>query len=160
MSEPRESVFGDNLALLMRFFKLRQKHIAAKLGVGQETVSWWKTGRSIPPRDRRNDLCELFCELAPQLKLNADSIVLVRFTEEDIRRGMGELPNDASPKPYGSGLEELFADRNMVELLEITEKEWVVLRGIIWPEGYSPSKRAFIDILHDYRKGKSRTDRE
>jgi transcriptional regulator with XRE-family HTH domain len=148
-----ESVFGDNLALLMRIFKIRQRQMAERVGVGQDTISWWKTGKSIPHRDRRHDVVEIFLELAPRLNLNADSIVLVRLTEEDVRRTLAEPTGDLPKAPVFSGLDKLRADLTMVQLLGITEQEWSILQTISWPEGYYPSKRIFIEILHDYRKG-------
>ncbi|RJQ87759.1 MAG: XRE family transcriptional regulator [Desulfobacteraceae bacterium] len=150
--QTRENVFGDNLALLMRFFKVRQRQLAQLIQVGQDTISWWKTGKSVPHRDRRHDVVEIFLQRAPRLNINADSIVLVRLTEEDIKRALVE-PSSTLAAAASSGLDELAADRTMVELLGISEQEWQMLRGISWPKYYQPSKRIFIEILHDYRKG-------
>jgi transcriptional regulator with XRE-family HTH domain len=159
MKEGRETVLGYNLQLLLGFIGISQREVAERIEVDKNTITWWKKGRSFPPRNHRNELVELFKELIPGLQIDADSIAVVRLTEQDLLKPTrAKIGDEESPRDMGvSGLAELELDRSMVDLLSITEREWETLRGIVWPEWYIPGKKVFIEILHDFRKSQGRS---
>ena len=151
MKDRRDTPFSHNLRLLFSYTGLMQKEVAERSGTSENTMTWWKTGRSVPSREKRNALVDIFKEAVPGLELDADSIAFARLTERDLRDPLKGGLEKTALAVTNSGLVDLENDRALLDLLKITDREWETLRSITWPSWYLPKKSVFLEILRDYR---------
>ena len=104
---------GNNIKLLRKRLKMTQGEIAEKIDKTITTVGDYERGKSIPPLDIANKLCEIF-------QVNLDDLVNKDLSKEGTGRPEEEAPR--SGKKPTSVDEELFRQLLVLKLEEVSNR--------------------------------------
>lgn len=159
---------SKNLEYLLKIGGWKQRFIANKLKVSEDTVSSWISGRYYPQPSRIQQLCDFFNnrlkndfgEITPERLKNENLEDFQRRHEIHFRLDSAEIMEpspryEEKPDQLTQGMREFLDDKKTLDLMKVTEEEIKVLKGIQFRDHrFQPSKQFYIDALFDYRKSK------
>ncbi len=135
-----KSNFGDRLRRLRREKGLNQDELADKAGMNRSYISLLENNHSSPTM-------EIVEKLASGLGVSI--LNLVQHQTESV------IEYDASVMiEIYEGLKDLLDDEDEMMLIQPTEAEKAVLKGIRFSSGFKPDKRFYRDALLAYRRRK------
>jgi transcriptional regulator with XRE-family HTH domain len=129
---------GQRIREVRRELELSQEELAEKIGLNRSYLSLVENGKSSPT-------FEFIERVATGLGIDIRSLIL----GEKFERYEDDAGDESWVYP---GLKELLSDDDTMILMNPTEEEINVLRGIRFAGRFWPSKEFFRQALIDYRK--------
>ena len=134
------SKIGSRIKEARKKAGLSQETLADSIHVNRSYLSLVENGKSSPT-------FEFLDKVASGLSLQVEDLVLGQQISDYVLTHPGEAP-------IYEGLLDFLRDEEQRLLMNPSEEEISVLRGIRVDKRFKPSKRFFIDALLDYRKGR------
>lgn len=134
------SKIGDRIRQARKQADLSQEALADRIKVNRSYLSLVENGRSSPT-------FEFLEKVSGGLEIKVEDLVLGQQIS-------GLITVDPERGAMYEGLHDLLDDRKQMLLMNPTKDELSILRNIRIDTRYRPSKRFFIEVLLDYRKGR------